>query len=348
MSVYLPPILHNNQLNSTFNSNDFNYQFESINYVKGDKRYTKKTDYNTKTGVIDSSFNLLENKTTNMTYSTTTGTTFNNNINVNSLNNISSTNLSFLSGLSSNIEASIQNINQKLTGYGYNPLNGYSDFTNPVSIYGNFSFTGTINNIAREKFMYACQNLTSDAQAQLTALVNSINTTNSNLATTNTNLTTTNSNLATTNTNLATTNSNLATTNTNLATNYVDKNNTQIITGTKSFSTVNVTNLYATNVFSTNVPIYYNSNTTISTSLSNVYVNLTSGCTTITMPSIDINEGQTLILSNLTSNSITVNCPSGSSFIGPLYVFDGTNTFSIPKSGRAVICNKGSFGILFI
>jgi len=41
MSVYLPPILHNNELNSTFNSNDFNYQFESINYVQGDKRYTK-------------------------------------------------------------------------------------------------------------------------------------------------------------------------------------------------------------------------------------------------------------------------------------------------------------------
>ena len=142
---------------------------------------------------------------------------------------------------------------------------------------------------------------------------------------------------------MATTNTNLATTNTNISNNYVDKSNTQTITGTKTFSTVNVTNLYATNVFSTNVPIYYNSNTTISTSLSNVYVNLTSGCTTITMPSIDINEGQTLILSNLTSNSITVNCPSGSSFIGPLYVNDGTNTFSLQKSGRAVICNNGSF-----
>ena len=41
MSVYLPPILYNNELNPTFNSNDFNYQFENINHVQGDKRYTK-------------------------------------------------------------------------------------------------------------------------------------------------------------------------------------------------------------------------------------------------------------------------------------------------------------------
>jgi len=61
------------------------------------------------------------------------------------------------------------------------------------------------------------------------------------------------------------------------------------------------------------------------------------------MPAIDTNEGQTIILSNLTSNLITVNCRSGSSFIGPLYVFDGTNTFSLPKFGRAVLCNNGSF-----
>ena len=147
------------------------------------------------------------------------------------------------------------------------------------------------------------------------------------------------SSINTTNSNLTTTYSNLATTNSNISNNYVDKSNTQTITGTKTIST-----LYATNLYSYPAPVYYNTNTTISSSLSNmVHVNLTSGCTTITMPSIDINEGQTLILSNLTSNSITVNCPSGSSFIGPLYVDDGTNTFSLPKSGRAVICNNGSF-----
>ena len=58
------------------------------------------------------------------------------------------------------------------------------------------------------------------------------------------------------------------------------------------------------------------------------------------MPSIDVNYGQTIILSNLTSNSITVNCPTGSTFIGPLYVYDGINTFSLPKTGRAVLCNN--------
>jgi hypothetical protein len=182
-------------------------------------------------------------------------------------------------------------------------------------------------------------NVTSDIQTQLNSIVSSINTTNTNLTTTNSNLTTTNSNLTTTNSNLAITNSNLATTNSNISNNYVDKSNTQTITGTKTIST-----LYATNLYSYPAPVYYNTNTTISSSLSNmIYVNLTSGCTTITMPSIDVNYGQTIILSNLTSNSITVNCPTGSSFIGPLYVYDGTNTFSLPKTGRAVLCNNGSF-----
>ena len=41
MSVYLPSILQNNELNTFFNAYDFNCQFENINYVQGDKRYTK-------------------------------------------------------------------------------------------------------------------------------------------------------------------------------------------------------------------------------------------------------------------------------------------------------------------
>lgn len=61
MSEYLVPLLNpSGQLNTVFNPHDFQYQFEPLNYVVGDTRYTKKTDYNTKMTLLDASFNAVD------------------------------------------------------------------------------------------------------------------------------------------------------------------------------------------------------------------------------------------------------------------------------------------------
>ena len=101
------------------------------------------------------------------------------NLNCNTLNGISSSNISYLSGTTSSIQNQFNSITQKLTGFGYNSENDFSDFTNNVSIYGNFYFTGVINSIPRSTFMYI-QNVTSDIQSQFNSLVSSINSISTN------------------------------------------------------------------------------------------------------------------------------------------------------------------------
>ena len=66
MSVYLPPILHNKNLNSKTNSSDFNYQNMYLNYVIGDQRYTKLTDYNNEVSLINTSLSTLTLTDTNL------------------------------------------------------------------------------------------------------------------------------------------------------------------------------------------------------------------------------------------------------------------------------------------
>ena len=42
MSFYLPPL----NVDATFNLSDYNYQYENINYITGDQRYSKISDLN--------------------------------------------------------------------------------------------------------------------------------------------------------------------------------------------------------------------------------------------------------------------------------------------------------------
>jgi len=105
--------------------------------------------------------NSINKKLTGISYNSsvdytdiTNNVTITGNLNVNSINyNISSTIISYLSGLTSNVETSIQNINQKLTGISYNSTNDYTDITNNVSVYGTLGFTGCINTFPRATFM---------------------------------------------------------------------------------------------------------------------------------------------------------------------------------------------------
>jgi len=60
MSSYLQPILHNNELNRTFNASDFNYQFNYINYKIGDSRYVLTSLYDENNTLIENEFDLID------------------------------------------------------------------------------------------------------------------------------------------------------------------------------------------------------------------------------------------------------------------------------------------------
>lgn len=68
MSFYLAPLMHNQigteKPNSVFNASDYDYQFKSLNYLQGDNRYTKKSDYDSKMTVVDASFNNVNSDIT--------------------------------------------------------------------------------------------------------------------------------------------------------------------------------------------------------------------------------------------------------------------------------------------
>jgi hypothetical protein len=61
MSVNLPPILHNNRLNSIINVSDFNYQNNLISYLNADSRYTLSSIYKTALSSINSAISNLQN-----------------------------------------------------------------------------------------------------------------------------------------------------------------------------------------------------------------------------------------------------------------------------------------------
>jgi len=60
MLTYLPPILHNEKLN-TMPSSDFNYQNTYISYLPGDLRYVINTVYISAQSVINASITTLYN-----------------------------------------------------------------------------------------------------------------------------------------------------------------------------------------------------------------------------------------------------------------------------------------------
>jgi DNA integrity scanning protein DisA with diadenylate cyclase activity len=61
MSINLPPILHNNRLNSIINVSAFNYQNNSISYYIGDSRYTLSSIYKSAVSSINSAISTLQN-----------------------------------------------------------------------------------------------------------------------------------------------------------------------------------------------------------------------------------------------------------------------------------------------
>jgi hypothetical protein len=56
MSINLPPILHNGQLNQLINVSDFNYSQDYITYSIGDNRFVLSANYNYEILNIDNSF----------------------------------------------------------------------------------------------------------------------------------------------------------------------------------------------------------------------------------------------------------------------------------------------------
>ena len=212
MSVYLPPILHNNELNPTFNSNDFNYQFENINYVQGDKRYTKKSDYNTKTSLIDSSFNLLENKTTQQSYSVGT-TNFSGNVSVSgTLQGLNNSVFGFLNSISSNVQTQLTNLQTITSQQSYS--------TNTTTFLNNVTVSGTLQGLNNTVYGYL-SSISSNVQSQLNSL-------SSNITSTNASLSTLSGTVASNNTNLQTQISTLQTNTTGIS--YNNTNDTTDIT----------------------------------------------------------------------------------------------------------------------
>jgi hypothetical protein len=240
-----------------------------------------------------------------------------------SINGISSNVFNYLSGASSNIQSQFNNITANYIDKSTTQtITGTKSFTN-------LNFSGSINSTASSTLAYV-SNVTADIQSQFN----------------------------------------------NITANYIDKSTTQTITGTKTIGNLNVNNLVSTgqitctsitssfqkqqlyltdsgiiNVSSSYpTPVYYNTNTSMSENLPNMcYVHLTSGCTSITIPSLDntYDYGKIFILCNRTNVSVTVYSPYPSNFIG--FVGDGTNTFILPPFGRAIICNNSSnWDVLYI
>jgi hypothetical protein len=243
-----------------------------------------------------------------------------------SINGITSNVFNYLSGVTSSIQSQLNSITSNLSNFyvdkaSIQSITGTKDFVN-------LNFTGAINSISSLNFSYL-SGVTSSIQSQLNSIT------------------------------------------TNLSTNYVDKTSTQTgITGSKTFANLNANlittqnlnianpslNFQKRTLFLSNsndinysssypTPVYYNTNTSMAENLPNFcYVNLTSGCTSFTVASLDNTEdyGKSFILSNLTLASITINSPYPAKFTGP-FVADGTNTFNLPPFGRAIIVNNSTY-----
>ena len=242
-----------------------------------------------------------------------------------SINSISSSTFSYLSGVTSSIQSQLNSITSNLSNYvdlsSSQTITGTKSFTN-------LNFTGAINSISSSTFSYL-NGVTSSIQTQLNNITS------------------------------------------NLSTNYVDKTSTQTgITGTKTFTNLNASlittqnlnianpslNFQKRTLFLSNsndinygssypTPVYYNTNTSMAENLPNFcYVNLTSGCTSFTVASLDNTEdyGKSFILSNLTLASITINSPYPAKFTGP-FVADGSSSFNLPPYGRAIIVNNSTY-----
>jgi hypothetical protein len=81
------------------------------------------------------------------------------------------------------------------------------------------------------------------------------------------------------------------------------------------------------------------SNITLPTNLpNNCVVKITSGCTVLTINTVDEDSGKNFILQNSTIGNITVQTQYPQYFTG--FVGDGVNTFNLPPYGRALICNS--------
>ena len=238
------------------------------------------------------------------------------------INGISSSVFNYLSGVTSSIQNQLNSITSSYVDLSSSQtITGTKNFTN-------LNFTGAINSISSNTFSYL-SGVTSSIQTQLNSIT------------------------------------------TNISSNYLDKTSTQTgITGSKTFTNLNASlittqnlnianptqNFQKRTLFLSNsndinygssypTPVYYNTNTSMAENLPNFcYVNLTSGCTSFTVASLDNTEdyGKSFILANLTLASITINAPYPSRFTGP-FVADGTNTFNLPPFGRASIVNNSTY-----
>ena len=104
MSFHLSPILNNGKLNTLFNPSDFQYEYDNINYVQGDERYTKNTNYTSKMTSLDNSITTINNTIHNISYdSSTNKTNFTGDVDVSgNLQGLSNTIYGYLNTMSSN------------------------------------------------------------------------------------------------------------------------------------------------------------------------------------------------------------------------------------------------------